>query len=132
MVMIPENVLAAFNDPNAVKVMTTVGADGQPHSIVCGSIRAAAADTIIVGEILMKTSSANLGKNDKAAFLALVGKASYVVNVKVKQRVAEGPMLDNMNQVLAGMGLKASAVWVFTPTAVFDQSAGPAAGTKIA
>jgi hypothetical protein len=64
--------------------------------------------------------------------LVLLEKTSYVVNVKVKQRVSEGPMLDGMNQVLAGMGLKAAAVWVFEPTAVFDQSAGPAAGSKIA
>jgi len=131
MVTLPENVMAAFNDPKSVKVLTSVDADGQPHSIVCGSIRAVAPDTLIVGEILMRSTSANLGKNVKAAILVLVDKTSYVVNVKVVQRVTEGPMLDGMNQALAAMGLKASAVWVFSPTAVFDQSASPNAGTKL-
>ena len=131
MVMIPDKVMAAFNDPAAVKVLTSVGADGQPHSIVCGSIRAVAPDTLIVGEILMKATAANLNKNDKAAILVLVGKTSYVVNVKVKQRVADGPMLDGMNEVFKGMGLKANALWIFDPTAVFDQSASPVAGEKL-
>ena len=132
MVMIPDKVIEAFNDPKASKVLTSVGEDGQPHSIVCGSIRAVAPDMLIVGEILMRSTAANLGKNNKAALLVLLEKTSYVVNVKVKQRVTEGPMFDGMNQVLAGMGLKASAVWVFEPVAVFDQSAGPNAGSKIA
>jgi len=131
MVMIPENAMAAFNDPASVKVLTSVGADGQPHSIVCGSIRAVAPDTLIVGEILMKTTSANLGKNSKAAILVVAGKTSFVVNVKAKQRVTAGPMLDGMNEALAAMKLKASAVWVFEPVAVFDQSASPNAGKKL-
>lgn len=131
MVKIPEKVLAVFNDPKAVKVLTSVGAGGQPHSIVCGSIAAPAPDTIIVGEILMKATAANLKKNDKAAFLVTADKTSYAVNVKAKQRVTEGPMIDGMNKVLAAMKLKANAVWVFEPIEVFDQSAGPAAGSKI-
>jgi len=132
MVLIPENVMAAFNDPASVKVLTSVAADGQPHSIVCGSIRAVAPDTMIVGEILMKATSVNLKKNDKAAILVVAGRSSFVVNVIAKDRVSEGPMLDGMNEALKAMGLKASAVWVFAPTAVYDQSASPAAGTKIA
>jgi hypothetical protein len=132
MVNIPENVLAAFNDPNAVKVLTSVASNGKPHSIVCGSIRAVAANKLIVGEILMRTTASNLKKNDKAAILVLAGKSSYLVNVKVRQRVSEGPMLDGMNQALAAMNLKASAVWVFQPVSVTDQSASPNAGAKMA
>jgi len=132
MVKLPDNVMAAFNDAAAVKVLTSVASNGQPHSIVCGSIRAAEANKLIVGEILMKTTASNLKKNDRAAVLVLVGKNSYLVNVKVKARVSEGPMLDGMNEVLKGMGLKAAAVWVFTPTSVYDQGASPKAGTKLA
>jgi predicted pyridoxine 5'-phosphate oxidase superfamily flavin-nucleotide-binding protein len=132
MVKLPEKVSAAFNDPNAVKVLTSIDADGRPHSIVCGSIRAVAPNVLIVGEILMRSTSANIKRNDKAALLAVVGTTSYLVNVKVKQRVTEGPMLDEMNKVLATMKLKANAVWVFMPTAVYDQSANPKAGTKLA
>jgi hypothetical protein len=132
MVKIPDNVMAAFADPQAVKMLTSVNARGQPHTIVCGSISAVAPNKLIVGEILMKTTASNLAKNDKAAILVLVGKTSYLVNVKVKQRLAAGPILDGMNQYLATIKLKANAIWVFTPTAVFDQSAGPTAGTKLA
>ena len=132
MVMIPEKVIDAFNAPAATKVLTSVADNGQPHSIVAGSIKVVAPDTVIVGEILMKTTSANLKKNDKAAFLVINGKESYVVNVTAVQRATEGPMVDGMNEVLKGMGLKASAVWVFKPSAVFDQSAGPSSGSKLA
>ena len=132
MVKIPDNVIAAFNDASAVKVLTSVASNGQPHSIVCGSIRVAEPNKLIVGEILMKTTAANLKKSARAAILVLVGKNSYLVNVKVKARVDEGPMLDGMNQALKAMGLKAAAVWVFTPTAVYDQGASPKAGTKLA
>jgi hypothetical protein len=132
MVKLPDNVMAAFNDPSAVKVLSTNCPSGYPHSIVCGSIRAVAPDTLIVGEILMKSAAANLGKNTKAAILVNVGLTSYAVYVKAKQRVSEGPMLDAMNNELAKMKLKANAVWVFEPVSVYDQSANPNAGKKIA
>jgi len=132
MVVIPEKVLEAFNNPKSVKVLTSVETGGQPHVIVCGSISAVDAETVIVGEILMKKTSSNLEKHRKAAVLVLVDMISYVIHVKVKKRVTEGPMLDNMNKVLAGMGLKANAVWTFEPTAVYDQSASQSAGIKLA
>jgi len=132
MVKLPEKVVALFNDQGAVKVLTSIDADGRPHAIVCGSIRAVAPNVLIVGEILMKSTSANLKRNDKAAILATVGTTSYLVNVKAKQRVSSGPMLDEMNKALAAMKLRASAVWVFMPTAVYDQSANPKAGAKLA
>jgi len=132
MVKLPEKVVAAFNDPAAIKVLTSIDADGRPHSIVCGSIRAVAPNVLIVAEILMKSTAANIKRNDKAALLVVIGTTSYLVNAKVKQRVAEGPMLDEMNKALAAMKLKASAVWVFTPTAAYDQSANPKAGAKLA
>jgi hypothetical protein len=37
-----------------------------------------------------------------------------------------------MNEQLANSGLKARSVWTFTPLEVYDQSAGPTAGTKLA
>ena len=128
---LPENVAKTFDDPASVKVLTSVGTNGQPHSIVCGSIRVVSPDTVIVGEILMKTTASNFAGNKKAAILVVAGRTSYLVNAEVKQRVSEGPMLDGMNEALAKMGLKASAVWLFEPKEVFDQSATPNAGKKI-
>jgi len=132
MVKLPEKVVTTFNDPSAVKVLVSIDAEGRPHAIVCGSIRAVAPNVLIVAEILMRTTAANLKRNDKVALLATVGTTSYLVKAKVKQRVASGPMFDEMNKALAAMKLKASAVWVFMPTAAFDQSANPKAGAKLA
>ncbi|MCL2608059.1 MAG: hypothetical protein FWD92_05870 [Methanomassiliicoccaceae archaeon] len=132
MVIIPEKVLEAFNDPKSVKVLTSVETGGQPHVIVCGSISALDAETVVVGEILMKKTSSNLERHRKAAVLVLIDRISYVIHVKVKKRIAEGPVLDNMNHVLAGMGLRAHAVWAFEPLAVYDQSASQSAGIKLA
>jgi len=132
MVKLPQNVSALFNDPAAIKVLSSIDADGRPHSIVCGSIRAVAPNVMIVAEILMRSTAANLKRNGKVALLATVGTTSYLVNAKVKERVSAGPMLDEMNKALAAMKLKASAVWVFMPTAVYDQSANPKAGAKLA
>jgi predicted pyridoxine 5'-phosphate oxidase superfamily flavin-nucleotide-binding protein len=132
LVKLPDKVVQTFNDPAAVKVLTSIDAEGRPHAIVCGSIRAVAPNVLIVAEILMKTTSANLKRNSKVALLATVGMTSYLVKAKVKERVSSGPMLDDMNKALAAMKLKASAVWVFMPTAAFDQSANPKAGAKVA
>ena len=132
MVTIPDNVIAAFNDEKAIKVLTSVCPSGFPHSIVCGSIRVMSPDTLIVGEILMKATSNNLKKNDKATILVASGLNSYIVNVKAKQRVTEGPIYDGMNKALEAIKMKANAVWVFEPISVYNQSANPAAGSKIA
>lgn len=115
-----------------VKALVTASEKGEPHAIVAGSIVATAPDTIIYAEILSKKSATNLGKNKKAAFLFVNGKESFIVNCTAKERVDKGPMLDGMNAKLATMKLKAAAVWVFGVDAVFDQSASPNAGKKLA
>jgi len=132
MTNIPSEILELLKAQNTTKILVTASKDAKPHAIVAGSIAAPSADTMIVGEILMKTSAKNLSENPKAAFLVSAGMASFVIECTAKARLDSGPELDNMNKNLAAMGLQAAAVWVLKVEAVFDQGASPKAGTKLA
>ena len=130
MTEIPENVLAKFKD--STKVLVTASAKGQPHAIVCGSIMAPSADKVIVGEILMKRAAENLKNNPRAAILLAAGQDSYEIALRNPVRLDVGDMLAKMNENLAKVHLKANALWAFDVCAVFDESAGPNAGKKLA
>ena len=132
MVALPENVMALINNPQNVKILSTASADGQPHAIVCGSIVAVAADKLVVGEVLMKKSSANLQANPTAALDVVAGMEAYEVVLANPVRITEGPALDQMNENLAAIGLHAGALWMFDVAEVYNESANPAAGSKIA
>ncbi len=132
MVCIPEKVIEKINDRTSVKVLVTSDAAGKPHAIVCGSIACPQPDKMMVGEVLMKRSSKNLEANPKAAFLISAGNEAYEIGVSNPVRLTEGPVVDGMNQALAAVNLKASAVWMFDVCEVYDEGAGPNAGTKIA
>lgn len=121
-----------IKDPAAVKSLTTICAGNRPHCIVAGTIMAPTDDMMIIGEILMKRSANNLKQNPKAAFLVTKGPVSYEIQVTVKDRIASGAILDQMNAILKDKGLQANAVWTFDIVSVFDQSPGPNAGKKIA
>ena len=132
MAEIPANVMAKMAEQTTTKVLVTASAEGRPHAIVCGSIIAPSPDKVVVGEVLMKRASANLQANPKAALLVSAGMESYEIALKNPVRIAEGPMLDQMNENLAKVHLQARALWVFDVCAVFNESASPEAGTKIA
>ncbi len=132
MVAIPENVLEVMKDPACVKSLTTICAGNRPHSIVAGTIMAPAPDMMVIGEVLMKRTASNLKQNPKAAFLVTCGKQSYEIQVVVKDRIASGAIVDQMNAMLSKAGLHANAVWTFDVVSVWDESAGPNAGKKIA
>jgi hypothetical protein len=132
MVQIPEKVMQKLADPATAKVLVTASSTGRPHAIVCGSIAAPSNDKIVVGEILMKRAAANLKANSKAAILIVNGMESYEIILKDPVRIAEGPVLDGMNEKLAAIKLHANAVWMFDVCSVMNQSASPEAGTKIA
>lgn len=132
MAEIPANVLSKMAEQSTTKVLVTASAEGRPHAIVCGSIMAPSADKVIVGEVLMKRASANLQSNPKASVLVSSGMESYEIALKNPVRIAEGPVLDQMNEGLAKVHLQARAVWMFDVCAVFNESATPDAGSKIA
>ena len=56
----------------------------------------------------------------------------YLVLGKVKDANTSGPLFDKMNEELAKLKMSARCVWTIEPVEVWDQSASPKAGTKIA
>lgn len=125
MVCIPEEVMKVMGEPTTVKALVTSDAAGQPHAIVCGSIVAPAPDKVIVGEVLMKKSSKNLEATKKAAILVSAGMAAYEIVLANPVRITEGPGLDQMNEKLAAIHLKAGALWMFDVAEVYDQEPAP-------
>jgi len=124
------------NDIKAVKVLTTVSADGVLHSIRVGSLIAPAPNMLAVGAILMKNTAKNLEdmkkKNQLAAILIGSEMNAYLVLAKIKDSHKAGPLFEKMNENLKAIGLQAGAVWTFEPTGVWNQSANYEAGKKIA
>lgn len=129
---ITEKVLNLLNDQGASKVLTTVSSDGIPHSIVVGSIMAPNAETICAAEVLMKKTAKNLEINKNIAVLTVKGTESYLVNATVEERKTEGELFDKVFEQMKKAGLPMQALWIFKPTAIYDQSAGLTAGTQIA
>ena len=135
-VNLPEEVAQLLNDPKSIKVLTTVSADGTPHSIRVGSMGAPAPNLMSVGAILMKTSNANLEatKNAKKLVCVLVNSEmkAYLITATVKEDLTSGPLFDGTNEHLKPLGMQARSVWTFEPQGVWDQSANYNAGKKIA
>lgn len=136
MVKIPDEVVQAINNEKNPKILATVGADGAPHAIQAGSIRAPSNEMMIVGAILMKKTGKNLEsmktENKIASFLVLDGMKSYEVRCRVGDFITSGPLFDTMSEKMKQVGLTVQGVWTFSPVEVFNQSASYEAGTKMA
>lgn len=127
---IPNNVHELLNDKEASRVLTTVGADGQPHSIVVGSIMSNG-EMLCAAEILMNKTSENLEVNKKVAVLTVKGMESYLVEAISVERQTEGELYDTVKVEIEKMGMSIRGLWIFKPTAIYNQSASPEAGKKI-
>lgn len=132
MVDIPENVKEIMNEKGTTKVLVTANKAGQPHAIVCGTIATPAPGKMVVGEVLMKRSAEYMSENSKAAFLISNGPKAYEIQVDNPVRFDNGDQLAQMNEMLKAANLHAKALWLFDVVAVYDEGAGPNAGTKIA
>ena len=132
MVAIPQNVLDLMADKASSKALVTVSSSGQPHAVVCGSIFAGPDGKVGVGEILMKRTKENLAANGKAAMLITAGPNSFELVLKNPVRADSGPVFDTLKENLAKMNLPCFAVWTFDVAEVWNEGAGPAAGTKVA
>ncbi len=131
MVNIPAEVIEIMNAKDTVKVLVTANKVGQPHAIVCGTIACPTPGKMVVGEVLMKRSTEYMVENSKAAFLISAGPKAYEIQVDNPVRYDNGEQLEQMNVALAAANLKAKALWMFDVVAVYDEGAGPNAGTKI-
>ncbi len=132
MVAVPKEVADILNAQDSIKTLVTVSPAGQPHAIVCGSIFLGPDGKVGVGEILMKRAKANLADNGKAAISVTKGMASYELVLANPARADNGPVYENLKAAMAKANLPCFAVWTFDVCEVWDESAGPNAGNKIA
>ena len=131
MVAVPNEVIELANGAGAVKVLVTSTKDGQPHAIVCGSIFITADGKAGVGEILMKRAKQNLTDNKKAALTIVAGPKSYELVLANPVRADSGEVFEGMKAKMAELKLPCFAVWTFDVKEIWDESAGPTAGTKV-
>ncbi len=131
MVALPAKVRDFLNRPEPVKMLVTANSEGQPRGIVCGSIFVPDEETLAVGEVFMNVTKSNLESNPKAAVTVAFGGEAYNINVSVASRVEEGELLDNLNERLSKINLRAKAVWLFKVEAVYDEGINPNAGKLI-
>lgn len=136
MTKMPKEVMELINDPASHKILATRAADGGVHAIEVGSIMAPDANTIMFGAILMKHSGKNLeamkAEGTLASILVANQLRSFQVRGKVKDFVTSGPIFDKMNEELGKHKMAAQGVWLLEPVEVWDQSANPKAGTRLA
>lgn len=129
---IPEEVIKLLNNKEATKVLTSVSKTGIPHSVVIGSTMAPQSDLICAAEVMMHTTAENLKNSSNVAVLVVKGMESYQVIGKVKDHQTEGSLFETVKKELEKLGLPCKGVWLFEPLEVYDQSAGPNAGKRIA
>lgn len=125
---LPEPITRMLRHPDSNKVLSVIATDGFPHaSVIRGMIVGDDDRTIYAGEAMMYRTSKYLAAHPKAEILVWKGKDGYTLKVVVDERLTEGPELDRINEMLERIGMHADALWVFTPTEVWDEgsSANP-------
>ncbi len=75
MAKMPKQVMDLFNDPDAVKFLATVDADGKPNCAFIASLMAPGEDMLIFADMLMNKTKKNLTDTKKVA--ATVYKAPW-------------------------------------------------------
>ena len=132
MVAVPKEIIDIAGDKAAVKLLVTASPEGQPHAIVCGSIFVTPDGKAGVGEVLMKRASAYLKANGKASLSICAGPKAFELILKNAVRSDSGPAFEDMKAKLASLNLPCFALWTFEVAEIWDESAGPNAGKKIA
>lgn len=75
MAKMPKQVMDLFNDPEAVKFLATVDADGKPNCALIASLSAPSEDILIFADLMMNKTKKNLTDTKKVA--ATVYKAPW-------------------------------------------------------
>ena len=130
MVAVPKEVIDIAGE--AVKTLVTVSPEGQPHAIVCGSIFVTPDGKAGVGEVLMKRAAAYLKANGKASLSISAGPKSYELILANPVRLDSGAAFEDMKAKLASLKLPCFGLWMFDVAEIWNESAGPDAGKKIA
>lgn len=132
MVAIPKEIIDMAGQNTTTKLLVTVSPEGQPHAIVCGSIFITPDGVAGVGEILMKRSAQYLKDSGKASLEIISGQKAFELILKNAKRADSGECYEDMKSKMASLNLPCFAVWTFDISEIWDESAGPNAGKKIA
>ena len=88
---------------------------------------------MVAVQIFMDVSVKNIESNPKAAFTVAKGMEAYIVNTELKAKLFDGPIYDMMsNKIQEMLHLPIKSVLLFYIKSVYDQSASPNAGKKLA
>ena len=101
MAKMPRQVMDLFNDPEAVKFLATVDAEGKPNCALIASLSAPSEDILIFADLMMNKTKKNLTNTRTVA--ATVYKApwsSYQVKGTFEGFQRSGPLYD-MGQALS-------------------------------
>lgn len=101
MANMPKQVMDLFNDPEAVKFLATVDAEGKPNCATIASLMALGEDTLVFADLMINKTKKNL--NDTGQVAATVYKApwsSYQVKGTFEGFHTSGPLYD-MAQALS-------------------------------
>lgn len=136
MVAIPEEVLKVLNDMTSVKTIATLFPnERRVHTIQMGSLMSVGVDRLVFGRVLTKKTHSNLiamkRRGELASALINFEKRSYEILVKPLEYTESGPMLDQVNEALKPIGVKAFGAWTLEPVEVWNQCPGPFAGNKM-
>ncbi len=126
-----KQVNALFSDPKAAKVISSISAEGELHSIVAGTVVVVDEDTLAFAEIFMNKTSQNLQNNGKIAILAEKGAESYLVNAINPTRHTEGEVMNEFAAKFGFLKLPIKAIWTCEIQKIFNQGGNPEAGTQL-
>ena len=132
MVAVPKEIIDIAGAQGTAKLLVTVSPEGQPHAIVCGSIFVTPDGKAGVGEVLMKRAAANLKANGKASIAIAAGPKAFELVLANPVRMDSGPAFEGMKEKLASLKLPCFGLWMFDVAEIWNESAGPDAGKKIA
>ena len=131
MVQLTPQVLELLRRPDSNKILSTINADGTPHSVVCGSFEMSDDGCIGVGKVWFRTTGENLMRDPRAEFLVWLGKYAYSIQVELSEKSRRSEDVDSINEQLDKMQMKARSVWFFTPLSVMDQGITSTTGQQI-
>lgn len=131
MVKLMPVIIDLIRRPDSFKVMSTVNADGCPHTIVCGSLVVPNEETLAVGRVWAKTTGQNLARDRRAEFLVSEGKTAYSIVTELVDRSEDPEIVKKINIYLERMGMTTESVWLFTVKAVYDESISENTGKQV-
>jgi len=126
---IPLELRGLLEDPESIKVLTTTGKDGVPHTVFKGSLTALDDDFLAYVELFESSRSQknmlhNLWFKKPVAVAVCKGGLAYQIKGEPYRLVIEGPLRDKFFQELWKRmpEVNPCGVWLIRPKEISDES----------